>query len=279
MSGRKKSRSFSDKADPGDLLPDRIYSLDLGATYQEYWDNLAASRDKAYFGVAGLPFGERATEESLDAHGKPVADIIARKLEITPQDDVLEVGVGVGRIAIHIAPICRHFTGVDISPRMIEIARERMKDIKNWSLFAHNRCDLSLFASLSFDKLYFHVVLIHLDREDIFYYLRESYRVLRTGGLAWFHFYNLLHPKGFEEFRAATDFAVEKGDKLRGRVQPCTAPEVRKYIEEAGLSIRQDKSHLELVEQNYDFDVPDADWFFYLIAVAEKPAKPGVKGG
>jgi len=279
MFGKKKSRRREDDKNSENLSPEEIYKLELGQGYEEYWDNLARSKDGAYFGVAGLPFGERATEDSLDAHGEPASRIIMDKLQIRPEHEVLEVGVGVGRLARHIAPHCMKFTGVDISSQMIAHGRERLKDIPNCTLLHHNRCDLSLFANESFDRVYFQVVLIHLDREDMFHYLRESYRVLRPGGKVYLHFYNLLHPKGFAEFRFATDFALEKGGKLRGRVQCCTAPEVRKYVEEAGFRICEDMSHLETVDQKYEFDVPDEDWYFYLIAVAEKPVKDPDQGG
>lgn len=258
-------------ADPAAEPAPEIFSLSLGKTYSEYWDNLARDRETAYFGVAGRPFGEPATEESLDKHGEASARIIARQLAIGPQDRVLEVGVGVGRLAKSIAPLCKHFTGVDISGRMIAIARERLAGLPNVHLLALDSSGLARFPANSFDKVYFQVVLIHLDREDVFHYLVETCRVLCPGGRAWFQFYNLLHPGGFREFRHAVDFLVAKGDKLRGRVQCVTPAEVRKMVTEAGFRLLEHLSHLAEVEQRFDFEIPDRDWEFYLLAVAEKP--------
>ncbi len=246
------------------------FSLKMGETYTEFWNNMARDKDTAYLGVAGLPFGEPATEESMDAHGLPSAEIIAKKLDICAEHDVLEVGVGVGRLAKHVAPRCKTFTGIDISRGMIQIAGERLKHLGNMTLRPHESCDLSLFEDASFDRVYIQVVLIHLDREDVFHYIRETCRVLKPGGRAWFQFYNLLHPKGFDEFRFATDYAIEHGGKLRGRVHCLTAPEVRKLVGEAGLRIVEDLSHLEMEKQNFDFEIPDADWEYYLIAIGEK---------
>ena len=255
---------------PAEPDPD-IYNLALGNTYSEYWNNLARDRETAYFGVAGKPFGEPATEETLDQHGEASARIIAQKLGISQDDRVLEVGVGVGRLAKSMAPLCRHFTGVDISERMIAIARERLFGLENVHLLVLDQSGLSRFPGNCFDKVYFQVVLIHLDREDVFHYLEEAWRVLRPGGRAWFQFYNLLHPGGFREFQSAVEFLKAKGDKLRGRVQCLTSAEVRKFIEQAGFRIREDLSHLGEVAQPFDFKIPDRDWEFYLIAVAEKP--------
>jgi ubiquinone/menaquinone biosynthesis C-methylase UbiE len=258
-------------ADPPSAPPPEIYHLGLGRSYPEYWNNLARDKETAYFGVAGKPFGQPATEASLDRHGEASARIIAKQLELGVQDRVLEVGVGVGRLAKHIAPLCRHFTGVDISANMIGFARERLAGLDNALLLPLDSSGLRRFPGACFDKVYFQVVLIHLDREDVFHYLGEAFRVLRPAGRAWFQFYNLLHPRGFREFHHAVEFLVAKGDKLRGRVQCLTPAEVRKYVTAAGFKLREDLSHLREVEQNFDFEIPDKDWEFYLIAVAEKP--------
>jgi ubiquinone/menaquinone biosynthesis C-methylase UbiE len=248
-----------------------LWSPELGQDYQTFWNNMARDRAGAYLAVAGAPFGQPATEESLSEHGRATAEIIRRELEIGASDRVLEVGVGVGRIAEHIASHCGRFTGVDISANMIALGRERLARFANAELHVLERSDLSRFPDASFDRVYFQVVLIHLDREDAFHYLRETRRVLAPGGRAWFQFYNLLHPRGFREFLFTVDYMVAKGGKTRGRVHCYTAAEVRMLIAQAGLLLREDRSHLEPVDQRFDFEVPDTDWEYYLLAVAEKP--------
>jgi len=249
----------------------KYFSRELGDSYREFWDGMARTQEGAYLGVAGLPFGQPATEESLDLHGKGAAEIIAKKLDLTGNDTVLEVGVGVGRLARHIAPLVREFHGVDISPNMIRHARERCRDLNNIFLYAHPSSDLSLFPSQKFDAIYFQVVLIHLDREDAFHYLREARRVLKPGGRLWAQFYNLLHPKGFKEFVFAVDYGIEQGGKVRGRVQCYTSDEARQFVTGAGFIIDETKSHLERIDQRFNFDIPDLDWEYYLIAVATTP--------
>jgi ubiquinone/menaquinone biosynthesis C-methylase UbiE len=251
--------------------PTELWSPEMGGDYRSFWDNMAKDKAGAYLAVAGEPFGRPATEETLSAHGKDTAEIIKKALDIGPEDRVLEVGAGVGRIAEHVAPVCRTFIGTDISENMIAIANERLGSLDNAEFFVTQRSDLAVFEDKSFDKVYFQVVLIHLDREDAFHYMRETARVLAPGGRAWFQFYNLLHPGGFKEFSFAVDYMVEKGGKTRGRVHCYTASEVRHLVEQAGLRIIEDLSHLEMKDQNFGFDIPDTDWEFYLIAVAEKP--------
>jgi len=270
MVDRFKSWLRKDDGQSEEELPEELWSPEMGSDYERFWDNMARDRSGAYLAVAGEPFGEPATEESLSAHGKASADIIRGMLSIGPEDRVLEVGVGVGRLAEHIAGHCKSFTGIDISKNMVRIARERLGVFNNVHFESHNKSDLSLFGDAEFDKVIFQVVLIHLDREDVFNYLRETERILSPGGLAWFQFYNLLHPRGFQEFRFAVDYMVEKGGKTRGRVHCYTAPEVRCLVEQAGLRVRDDLSALEMVEQDFGFEVPDRDWDYYLIAIGEK---------
>jgi ubiquinone/menaquinone biosynthesis C-methylase UbiE len=252
--------------------PTELWHPEMGQEYKSFWDNMAKDKAGAYLAVAGEPFGEPATDESISAHGKDTAEIINNTLNIGQQDRALEVGVGVGRIAEHVAPLCKSFTGTDISENMIRYSSERLKKYENIDLRVNEKCDLSMFADESFDKIYIQVVMIHLDREDAFHYMRESYRTLAPGGRAWFQFYNLLNPGGFREFKFAVDYMVEKGGKTRGRVHCYTSPEVRFLVEAAGFKINEDLSHLEEKEQNYKFQIPDTDWEYYLIAVCEKPA-------
>ncbi|MDH3441394.1 MAG: class I SAM-dependent methyltransferase, partial [Gammaproteobacteria bacterium] len=63
---------------------------------------------------------------------KPVSDEAAyqKKLEVTreylrPDMDVLEFGCGTGSTAIAHAPYVKHILATDISPKMIEIARDK----------------------------------------------------------------------------------------------------------------------------------------------------------
>ena len=47
-------------------------------------------------------------------------------LGLTGSEDVLEIGVGTGRLALRIAPACRQFTGIDISEKSIVRARAHL---------------------------------------------------------------------------------------------------------------------------------------------------------
>lgn len=264
MKCRLKNRRNNPKAEQNI----EYFSRRLGDDYENYWDGMAATAEGAYFGVAGKPFGETATEESLDKQGESTGGVICGKLNLGGKDSVLEVGVGVGRLAKIIAPRVLEYHGADVSQNMVQHARRRCAALDNVFFYHVPTVDLTCFPSGKFDAVFFQVVLIHLDREDAFHYLEEARRLLKPSGRLWAQFYNLLHPAGWAEFRFAVENNIRQGGKVRGRVHCYTDIEVRKFVGEAGFEIDENRSHLEPVDQNFDFVMPDTDWKYYLIAVA-----------
>jgi len=71
---------------------------------------------------------------------------------LNPSDmRMLEIGCGTGRITEHLAKIFGEVYGVDVSPEMIGIARERLKQIGNVHLAVNNGSDLTLSSNEFFD--------------------------------------------------------------------------------------------------------------------------------
>ncbi len=63
-------------------------------------------------------------------------------LDLTPQKDVLEIGVGTGRLAIQVAGECKSFCGIDISERTV-IRGNRQKSTRNYRLRFKKDTDVS----------------------------------------------------------------------------------------------------------------------------------------
>jgi SAM-dependent methyltransferase len=84
-------------------------------------------------------------------------------------------------------PLSRWFGeihGVDISDEMVVRAREYLRDIPHAHVHVTPDSSLAAFAADSFDFVYSYAVFQHIpSREVIFNYLRESRRVLNTGGI------------------------------------------------------------------------------------------------
>ena len=79
---------------------------------------------------------------------------------------VLEIGVGTGRLAQKVAPNCLSFTGIDISPKTIERAKENLRSFNNISLIC---ADFTEWESEQiFDVVYSSLTLIHFEDKQGF---------------------------------------------------------------------------------------------------------------
>ena len=84
-------------------------------------------------------------------------------LELTKNKNVLEIGIGTGRLAVRVAPHCRKLTGIDISPKAVERAKENLKDYKNISFICddfnvHEFCE-------TFDIIYSSLTMMHFKQK------------------------------------------------------------------------------------------------------------------
>ena len=80
-------------------------------------------------------------------------------LELTKNKKVLEIGIGTGRIAVKVAPFCMTLTGIDISPKTIERAKENLKEYSNISFV----CDdfYGYEFGETFDVIYSSLTMMH----------------------------------------------------------------------------------------------------------------------
>jgi len=222
------------------------------ATYKAFWDHQARDRLNAMLAVDGS-----GDDEVLLSTGQYTADQVVAALDLQPADRVLELGCGVGRIGSELAKRIGHWHGVDISQKMIDLARDRMQSFANASVDVLERTRLDPAVDESLDKAYSVAVFIHMDKEDLFLYLQDLYRALKPGGRIYFDTWNISHPVGFKRF------AYEVG---RFRDQP---PVARKDVARNQFSCPQE---IEIYLQQAGFEVAmmlaDSPW---IQAVAVKP--------
>lgn len=102
-----------------------------------------------------------------------------------PGDSVLEVGVGTGRLLIRLAQITglRRLVGIDLSQKMVRLARKRLSRIQDRPAFViHGNALYLPLASKTFDALLSCYMLDLLAEADIRDTLEEFRRVLKPGG-------------------------------------------------------------------------------------------------
>jgi SAM-dependent methyltransferase len=153
---------------------------------RRHWDALA--KDDPFWAVLteSRKQGNRWAIEEFFATGVGEAQRdVARAREFEPglrMGSALDFGCGAGRLTQGLA---RHFgraTGVDISERMVALAREHCRDPRV-SFELNARPDLRLFPDGAFDFVYSRITLQYIAPRYTRRYLAEFVRVLAPGGV------------------------------------------------------------------------------------------------
>jgi ubiquinone/menaquinone biosynthesis C-methylase UbiE len=209
------------------------------SSYATWWDGASADRAGAY--ATTYVADDETDYRSRGWNGDPNSYGARQLVEMAGLDKtsrILEVGCGAARVGREMAAHVGQWHGADISENMLVVARQRTTELGN--VFFHRLSDVSLseFADESFDFVYITTVLMHLDKEDLFQYLKETWRVLKPGRAAFFDTWNLLNPDTYRQWLAIQrdNHGMQK-EKSRGRIQFTTAPELRAYLDDAGFEV------------------------------------------
>lgn len=203
--------------------------------YKDKWNTRVSSLKSGAIAVDGS-----TDEETLMSNGKWTSDQMQVALNISKDDTVLELGCGVARIGKLLAPHCKKWIGVDISENMLEVAKERLATFDNVAFHALVRNDLSCIPDNSIDKAYSVAVFCHLDKEDLFNYLRELYRILKPSGSLYVETWNLAHNIGWKRWQYEADnwFISDHSERKDvTRNQFCSPDEFDLYVKKAGFDI------------------------------------------
>lgn len=141
------------------------------ASNREYYDTFAATYEKQRGGRPGAAY-----HDMLDELESGFVERFGR------DKDVLEVGCGTGLVLSRIARFARSARGIDLSPKMLELARARQLDVQVGDATALP------FPDATFDVACTFKVLAHIREVDTA--LAEMARVVRPGGHVIAEFYN-----------------------------------------------------------------------------------------
>jgi len=100
----------------------------------------------------------------------------------------LDFGCGIGRLSQALADHFDQVYGVDISPKMIELAREHNRKGARVEYRCNQASDLSHFADGSIDMILSWITLQHMRPRYARRYIHEFLRVLAPGGLLLFQY-------------------------------------------------------------------------------------------
>ncbi|HYX88823.1 MAG TPA: class I SAM-dependent methyltransferase [Gaiellaceae bacterium] len=228
-----------------------------------------------YATEAGLR-ARRSFYDGAVAAAEAVETALAAVREARPQH-VLEVGCGWGEFAARLRDELRaEVVGVDLSPRMVELARDRGLDARIADVQALP------FADDEFDCVAALWMLYHVP--DLDRALAEVARVLRPGGTlvaatsSHLHLVELWSLVGRDRASEPVRFFAETGTRpLRRHFRRVERRDVRGTIvfrdaEAARDYIRASVAHKHLAERVPDFDAPLRATCANAVFVAEKPA-------
>ncbi len=153
----------------------------------EFWD-ARARENAAYFVDSRLDYENPDLDAFWEA-GVEVMDGFGRMLDVhfEPEDDVVEIGCGIGRLTRVISSRARTVRALDISAEMLEQAREHNGALANVEWILGDGDSLEGVEDASADAVFSHVVFQHIPEPAITYrYVEEIGRVLRPGGWAAF---------------------------------------------------------------------------------------------
>ncbi|MCI2425344.1 class I SAM-dependent methyltransferase [Candidatus Acetothermia bacterium] len=116
----------------------------------------------------------------------------------SPRSHALEIGCGGGRITSRAAELFQRIHAADISSEMLRQC-QRTLPYKNVSYHKLDGFTLREFSDSSIDLVFSHDVFVHFSSLQVYPYLQEIKRVIRTDGIALISFYNFFHH--FELFK------------------------------------------------------------------------------
>ena len=243
----------------------------------------------------------------VDEHGKPSFDRVAHEYDETRLEypvellvngikktltdhshgdlsemQVLDAGVGTGQVARAMLEIGATVTGVDISPNMLEKAKERCAAYSNFTAIEGSLCDLE-FPDNSFDIITSRWVLRFIPcwKEAV----QELRRVLKPGGrLVLIYSNNMFNSRARTMFETVarkrglfigvpgpSDNTLTRYVKSQGATLRSITPEESKWSRD--FPVEQMLAMLHARSLSHLNEIPDSDYFEVLEEVERELAK------
>lgn len=100
-------------------------------------------------------------------------------LQLAKNKEILEIGIGTGRLAVKVAPHCGRLTGIDISPKTIQRAKDNLKECANITFVCD---DFTVYNfNQTFDVIYSSLTMMHFkDKAQV---ISKIAALLNDGGI------------------------------------------------------------------------------------------------
>ncbi len=202
----------------------------LRGDYKSVWNSLSGSKEEAYLVVSGY-----TDEDKFHADAEDTADILRETVGVRPEDIILEIGCGVGRVGRVLSPFVKQWIGCDVSTNMLRLAGRRLLGLENIRLQEVSGYDLQPIADASVDVVYTTVVFMHLEEWDRYNYVLEAMRVLKPGGRFYCDNVDIASPAGWAVFEESRK--TFKPKERPAQISKCSSqPELEAFLKHAGFA-------------------------------------------
>jgi ubiquinone/menaquinone biosynthesis C-methylase UbiE len=150
---------------------------------------------------------------------------------------VLDVGCGGGRVARLVAAHVGELVGSDISPVMLEEARESLREQPNASFVETEGATLRPLEDGSFDVVYSYDVFLNFDLNPALALLDEMRRVARPGGVLVLGWDTIDRPEWARDHLRMVRRAARSKRFNASQMRAWTSAQVEHLIETAGFRV------------------------------------------
>jgi hypothetical protein len=153
---------------------------------REEWDRRAREDAEAYIYTRSGPNDvsdfTRSGEANYNQLVRPYLPVLLPGKNVR-ECRIVEIGCGIGRMTEWFAREFGFVEATDVSPSMIEGARNRLRHLPNIVFHQTNGSDLTGISTGSVDLVFSYIVFQHIPARDVIEsYVREAARVLKPGG-------------------------------------------------------------------------------------------------
>ena len=141
-------------------------------------------------------------------------------MQLDKDKSALEIGIGTGRLAIKVAPMCKDLCGIDISEKTIKRATENLSICQNVRLICADF--MSFEFNERFDVIYSSLTFMHI--KDKHSAIQKIASLLNSGGI-----FVLSIDKNQDEF-------IDMGDR-KVKIYPDNPNDIRSYLSISKLKI------------------------------------------
>jgi len=169
-----------------------------------------------------------AAENFMDRHW---TEIIGPFIGDIQYETALDLASGHGRNALRLGQKASRVYCVDINPENIRFLKDRFDAAPKFVVVQNDGCSLPFITDNEIDLFYCYDALVHFDLEVVQCYVKEAYRVMKTGAHAFIHCSNYTgNPGGnfrdnphwrnfmsceiFTHLARKAGFTVQRGEKL-----------------------------------------------------------------